>query len=834
MGIGRRSLFFAISLLALAAGIWGVHGLRALSGVPRELTGADVRFPVLIRGSLSPSGAAVGPVTMEVRSPQEMLFRLQSLPAGSGIEVAPAGGDPALRLTLPHQLSRTHLTVVVLSGLIFFLVNLLVFCPRVGWMEAGGPGSGGGSTRPFYWCTLLFGMAILLGGIYFPREAPWHEAFLDFLWLSSLVILPVFFVEMSLTFPHRHSILDRRPRLLIPLWIAALVVIAWETAAYLCYFHNPVPAAWSVIGPARLVAQILLVMQVAAACVIFFARSRRLVLDRERRQMKGLLWGFTIGVAPYVFLRTLPSILGLQSPIPPAFDRLFELAIPIAFTFAVVLYRFLDIDVIIRRGLIYSVLTGLIVSVYLLIAVLLGNAIRARVPAAGPYIPFAAAIIAVSLFYPTRRGIGRWVDRTFFRIRYNHAQAIGTLRESVFSASRRRDVADLLRSILVTSIEPKRICVTLQADGDADLVSDATDGVPPAVLRLALDRARALVRPLAAPNSTSLPEFESPSFPPEISTAGFPILIPLSAEHCPLGVVLIGEKRSERRYVQEDIDLLDGAASIAAAALDRITLVKKANEEEAERHRLEELNRLKTDFLSRVAHDLRTPLASISWSSQNLLDGVVGPPGERQMESLRAIKASADQLGRLVTNLLEASRRETALHTTPLEPVDLPATVREAVVGLTPIAGSRGIRFSLDLPEAAPHPVRGNRAKMMEILNNLIENALKYSPEGASVDITIAPEDGGALRLSVRDHGPGFAEGEGERLFERFRQGAPSPYSGPAGFGLGLYVVRTLIDFMRATVRARNHPEGGAEFICTFHVWDAAESGPDGTQTNGR
>lgn len=805
MRVDRRWIWFAVSLLGLMVGLWGYDGLCRLSTVPPEIEIEKIAYPVRL------SGASLPAAGIQIESADELLFRAQSLPVRTTVEIAPASG-PAIRASLPPQLTRTHRALVLVSGIFFFLVNILVFCPRAG--------SAGEATRAFYWCTLLYGMAVLLGGPYFPRGAAWHESILNFLWISSLSVLPVLFLAMSLTFPRRLEILDRRPGILLPVWLAAAVVTVWENIAYLRYFTDPNLARWSAIALPRVVAQILLVILVLAGCAILFIRSRRLVLRSERQQMMWLLWGFTIGVAPYVFLRTVPRILGLHDPIDPAFDRLFELSIPIAFTCAVVLYRFLDIDVIIRRSLIYSFLAGAIVAVYLLIAVLAGNAIRHRYPPASPYVHVVAAVIALLLFSPTRRRIARWVDRTFFRIRYDNAQALQSLRAEAHEAPRRGDVADLLKRILKRNIEPRRICVALGADeGSRD-----RHGIPVDAFRAAADLARTLARPLAAPNATALPEIESPAYPAALADAGFLILAPIAEEDRCIGFVALGKKVSERRYVQEDIDLITGAASIAAATIDRIDLVRKAADEEAARHRLEEMNRLKAEFLSRVAHDLRTPLASISWSSQNLIDGVAGDPTERQMTPLRSIKASADQLNRLVTNLLEASRREIALQGSPLEPTDLASVLQETILSLTPIAAARGIRIAIEAPPESLPNVRGNKGKMMEILSNLIENACKYSPEGSTVEIALARDGSDSARLSVRDHGPGFGAGSAEHLFERFRQGEPSPYAGPTGFGLGLYVVRTLIDFMQGTVTARNHPEGGAEFVCTFPFWRDTEA----------
>jgi signal transduction histidine kinase len=322
-------------------------------------------------------------------------------------------------------------------------------------------------------------------------------------------------------------------------------------------------------------------------------------------------------------------------------------------------------------------------------------------------------------------------------------------------------------------------------------------------------------RPFAAPDSTSQPEFESGAFPAALRAAGAPLAVPLGADGARHGWLLVGEKLSERRFVEQDLALVTAAGAAAAAALGRIELVRRAAAEEARSRRLDEIDRLKSDFLSRVAHDLRTPLTSIAWSADNLLDGLAGPLDARQHDYLRSMKAATGQLGRLVGNLLEISRLEVGCPRIAIVPVDLPAVVGEAALALAPVARERGIAIRVVAPAGLP-PVRGDGEKLGEIVINLLENAVRYSPGGSEVEVALAGGGGagGTVVLSVRDRGPGLAAGEEAFVFERFRQGRPSPYVAQSGFGLGLYVVKSYVELMGGGVTARNRPGGGAEFAC--------------------
>ncbi len=325
---------------------------------------------------------------------------------------------------------------------------------------------------------------------------------------------------------------------------------------------------------------------------------------------------------------------------------------------------------------------------------------------------------------------------------------------------------------------------------------------------------------LAAPGSTSLPEIEQPDYPPGLRAAGIEIVVPMAFEDRVLGWILLGEKRSERRYIEQDVELLGAVAGETGIALERIHLVQKVAEEALAREQLGEINRLKTDFLSRVSHDLRTPLTSIIWSTQNLIDGVIGEPNARQREYLEAIKSSAGHLTRLVHNLLEISRLELGSRPPQLAPTHLERVMEEAVAELKPVANARKIDFAVRVESGLP-PIRADREKVMQILCNLIENAIRYSPDAGTIEIAAERAGGGAQRVTVRDHGPGISSGEEESIFERFRQGKASPYTGGGGFGIGLYVVRSFVTLFGGAVTAANHPEGGAEFVCTFPEWPA-------------
>jgi signal transduction histidine kinase len=788
-----QGFYFAVSILGLMLGLWGVRDQWRISGLPQGFDARRLTYPTIVLGT-------------PVGTPEQLRFQIQALPSGTILELDSPGGPE--RVALDRQLSPAQSLITLISGLFFLAVNIMVFASR----------TDRGPIRDFFWATMLFGIAILIGGPYPPHGTVWPSAILPLLWVACLNALPVLFVHMTLTFPRKLDFIDLHPRLIPLLSIAAAVLTAAQGATLLRYFYRPGPETWSAFPLPRLLSALFLVGAVGVGCAVLFVNSRRLELTRERQQMKWLLWGFTIGVTPYVFLRTVCRIFGVDSPFPREVDRIFEMAIPIAFTFAVVRYKFLNIDIIIRRSVLYTVLAGVIASVYLFLVFLVGGWIRGFAPGTAPTIPIVAAAVSVALFGPTRRAIGRWVDSTFFKIRYSYAQALLALKAAIPNASGQKELAEMVGTLLESRLQPKSVTVVVRAGSTLQTSWHLDEEEAQRLVGIVEPFLERQGRLLAAPNSTSLPEIEEADYPPDLSAAGIDLAVPITFDERRLGWILLGEKLSERRYIEQDIELLGAVATEAAITLERIQLVQKVAEEALAREKLDEINRLKTDFLSRVSHDLRTPLTSIAWSTQNLIDGVLGEPNPRQREYLNAVKSSADHLTRLVHNILEISRLELGTRPPEFAPMRLDRIVGEATAELKPLAEGREILFDVRLEAGLPS-IRADRDKMLQVLINLIDNAIKYSPDGGRVEIAGRRLGDGVVSLTVRDHGPGIADGEEESIFDRFKQGTPSPHSGGGGFGIGLHVVRSFVQLFGGTVTVRNHPGGGAEFACAFREW---------------
>ena len=242
-----------------------------------------------------------------------------------------------------------------------------------------------------------------------------------------------------------------------------------------------------------------------------------------------------------------------------------------------------------------------------------------------------------------------------------------------------------------------------------------------------------------------------------------------------------------------------------------------------ERHRSE---RIRSDFVANASHELRTPLASLT----GFIETLQGPARDDPAARERFLKIMGDQalrMSRLVDDLLSLSRIEMKAHLRPSEAVDLAAIVRHVADALEPLARDLGVTIATALPATAVM-VTGDRDELIQVFENLIENACKYGAAGGRVEVTVSSgEDGGGPTVAVRDYGPGIAEMHIPRLTERFYRVDVEESRQHRGTGLGLAIVKHILARHQARMTIDSRLGEGATFNVTFpQVTVAADVDP--------
>ncbi len=233
------------------------------------------------------------------------------------------------------------------------------------------------------------------------------------------------------------------------------------------------------------------------------------------------------------------------------------------------------------------------------------------------------------------------------------------------------------------------------------------------------------------------------------------------------------------------------------------------------------LDEVKSAFVSIAAHELRTPLASISGYVEMLLDGDAGPLTGQQTEYLHILEDSAQRLLHITKDLLDLTRIEAGRLEVILKPTDLVQIVESVAAEQIPQLEAKAQRLSLHTPVPMPLALC-DAPRTAQVVGNLLSNASKYSPSGAAITIEVAQaNEPGFLTISVADEGMGIAEEDRSRLFNPFFR-ANGAAKAATGAGLGLYIASSLVELHGGRLWFDSVPGQGSTFHATFPIASAA------------
>ena len=243
-------------------------------------------------------------------------------------------------------------------------------------------------------------------------------------------------------------------------------------------------------------------------------------------------------------------------------------------------------------------------------------------------------------------------------------------------------------------------------------------------------------------------------------------------------------------------------------------LEEEKKKTEAQAERLREMDRLKSRFFANVSHEFKTPLTMILGPVQDLLDGRGGAVDEAARRQLELARRHAQSLARLTEQLLDLSKLEAkgmALRKAPGDPAGF---VREIVQSFVPLAERRGLTLTFQ-PEADCLPSRFDAEKLKKAVGNLLSNALKFTPEGGKVLVTVAGDEA-VVQVRVRDTGPGIPADELPHVFDRFYQVDGSATRKHEGTGIGLSLAKELVELHGGAIEVTSEEGFGAEFVVTL------------------
>jgi hypothetical protein len=527
--------------------------------------------------------------------------------------------------------------------------------------------------------------------------------------------------------------------------------------------------------------------------------SRTAELARERRQAKWVAWGVGVGMMPFVPLRAAARV---RRAAHRSLDivRLCALAVPLAFAIAVIRHQFMDIDVIIRRSLIYALLAAMLTAIYLALGSSSASASACRAGPSAETQKLLAAGLAALLFFPTQKAIGGWVDHTFFRIRPSHERAAREFRTAIAGwripegGRRARRVPARRARAHAAVVRLRRIA----RHGSRRRLRAAR-----AAERSARSRAWNRSR---RPQPHGLPELERHDYPPPADRTGSSSRGRSRRRSGRWARSRSARRKTERRFIEQDFALLEAVALEASprssASSSCATPPRRNRTAPAGRARPR-----KSEFLSQVAHDLGTPLTSILWSSQNLIDGI-GDVGEIGALDPRGRLAPVAAVGEppAIAHLDDGAltlRPEPSRSRRSWSEVWPRARAARAVARGDAVDGALRRRLAArGRRPRGPHEGRDQRDRQRD------------QARAARLD-AFAPLErvAGRQGFAVVDHGPGVPDAT--------RRGSSSATCAARtrtarGFGLGTLRRALAARGLAGPIEVTDTPGGGATFTCTL------------------
>ena len=276
-----------------------------------------------------------------------------------------------------------------------------------------------------------------------------------------------------------------------------------------------------------------------------------------------------------------------------------------------------------------------------------------------------------------------------------------------------------------------------------------------------------------------------------------------------IGMLSLSRDRPDA-FSEDEVELVSLLGRLVATAVQNIRAY------EAERRRVEELARLsqlRADFVSLVSHELRSPMAAVIGAARTLQDRWRMLNADQRESFLALIGDETARLAELVGDVLDTSRIEAGTFSYRFEEVDLGRVVDEAIE--TAVLAQQEVPVVASGHGALPE-IRGDRARLRQVLSNLIENAVKYSPEGGEVRVSAVAANG-AVQIAVRDAGPGIPRDQQGRIFEKFGR-VDVPGASKPGTGLGLFIARSIAEAHGGSLDVSSGAEPGSTFTLTLPV----------------
>lgn len=815
---GLYIFYLILGCICILIGIYGYTQHRIRPGIPPDIvqkTVTDENGTSIIRKGtvvkIDGTALTMDGKNVKQRQKKEIEFILSKKSIGDTVLVLIQFDEEPELLTALLQPFYIYAPVPFINfviGLICAATGFLVFVLRSQSKKA----------RVYYWATLAFYFALCItDGVYVVGNK-WYSFIPGILFYFSYSFVAALYLHFSFQYTltssgniERWKL--RRSTIFAMLYGPAVVFsVLLGTLFLLAFLENSIDM-YRIFLKVLYIFRFYVIFYLSYAVIHFTRLFRLSFLEEQRVQIKWAMLGMVVGLTPFILLFQLPDLLGLKPLINQDWSNVFLIFIPITLAISILKYNLLNIELVINKSLVYATLTVFTVSVYLFFVGLFQNLITRWFTVTDIVSSGLAALVAASLFHPARKKIQELVNKSFFRVSYDYKKSILSFIERAQKMVDSKQLTDffLLKIGKTLPMESLGLIIyALKSDGNSILFQrNKIDGLD---YFLGIKHKQNYI--FARKSSVQTEERINFSHELFLEEKEIDVVFPLSFHLTDItGFLSVGKKRSGERYSSEDIELLQTLSQELSLNLERIRLQEAVFIEKAEKEKLAELNLLKTEFVLTVSHEIRTPMSSILGLSELLKGGQI-KDSVRQEEFLNLITAECTRLSRFLHNILEFGKIERDAKLYNFEHTEIKLLVEETVKLFAPRLESEGFQWQTYYPK---NPVFLNidRDAVKQSLTNLIDNAIKYSSIRKQIEVRVL-EEKNQVEIQVKDWGVGVSEKEQPLIFQDFYRSPSAMRQSPGGVGLGLKVVKHIMEAHNGKVQVKSQAEMGSTFSLIF------------------
>ena len=500
-------------------------------------------------------------------------------------------------------------------------------------------------------------------------------------------------------------------------------------------------------------------------------------------------------------------------------------------TVAMLKYQLLELRVVLRSGVIYTILGIFIVGVYGVVFSLFYFSFSSQSEPARLLSSMTAASVVAIALQPLLNQMQHWADAWFYRERYDHLQALEQFSQETKDITDLKSISESLTGLVRRAMVANSACLLLPTPQAAEFQVASSSGLKDAddltfrtnspILSWLRENDGILTRKdldvIARFRSLSVAEQQA------VNRLDMELLIPLKTKGHLTGGLVVGPKLAEADYSRGDINLLRTVVNQTATAIENARLYSEETERVAE---LEEMEKLKQTLLLTVSHELKMPLTAIKAGTEMLEMQEDLPEGSPKRRLLRSISRGVERLERLVEESLDYARMQDSNLELELEPTEIRELYEDTIALLMPMSRAKRQTLELRLPEYLP-TVYVDRRRCERILLNLVSNATRYTQLGGDVAVvvTVIPD---YLITSVVDSGQGVPEGDLEKIFDvYYRRSSNDGRGAAASSGIGLAIAKYLVELHGGKIWVNSMVGEGSSFHFSLPLGDRNENSSD-------